>query len=181
MRPARTALGLTVCLALLTGCAAERTLRITTEPPGATVRVDDRVIGTTPLEMPFLYYGVRRITLYKEGYHTITQRRRFKAPWYGRFPLDILSEVLFPIGWRDRLHLHEKLTPGDDLMGHPSLRSVIERAAVLREADPSGPGELPEPIPAERPGSPGTEEAGAPGVPGAPSETAPGAPGGDQG
>jgi hypothetical protein len=141
----------TCALLLLTGCAAERTLRVTSEPPGAIVRLDGEAVGTTPCEIPFAHYGIRRITLYKEGYRTESEAVELDPPWYARFPVDIVSEVFLPIGWRDRRKYHVDLIEGEDVLGAPTLRSVIERAGVLRHAGPEGPQNLPDPEPAELP------------------------------
>jgi len=78
------------------------------------------------------------------GYLTQSERVELDPIWYARFPIDIFSEILFPFGWKDRRQVHLTLVPGEDLAGAPSLRSVIERASVLRHAGPEGPRELPD-------------------------------------
>ena len=132
-------------LALLVGwgCAAERTLTITSEPEGALVRLDDDLIGETPLVVPFLHYGTRRVTFYLDGYQTRSVLYRARPPWYGRFPLDIVTEVLIPIGWEDDHPVHVDLVPGVEAPSNPYLRGVIDRAEILRRAGPSGPPMLP--------------------------------------
>lgn len=76
-------------------------LRIDSVPRGAIVRLDDRVIGITPLEVPFQHYGQRRLALYSEGSRTYSEPLLLKAPWHARFPLDILTEVILPLGLDD--------------------------------------------------------------------------------
>ncbi|MEW6072795.1 MAG: PEGA domain-containing protein [Planctomycetota bacterium] len=146
-------LSLVLTAALLGSCQAERTLRITSDPPGALVRLDGESIGTTPLRHEFLYYGVRTLTLRLEGYCTYSERIDLAAPWYARFPLDIVSEVLIPVGWKDRRRLHVTLQPGEAAEAPPALRSVLERASAVRQAGPDGPAELPparpRPLPSE--------------------------------
>jgi hypothetical protein len=115
------------------------------------VRLDGRKIGTTPVTVDFGAYGTRLVTLYLDGYHTHAERIRLKPPWYSRFPLDIISEVLLPLGLRDRRVLRVRLEPGQEVVTRPSLRSVLERADVLRRAGPTGPTELPAPQPRELP------------------------------
>ncbi len=141
----------------LTGCAAERTLTITSDPPGALVRLDDEPVGTTPLEIEFLHYGTRRVNYSLEGYLTRSVLIEVRPPWFARFPVDILSEVIFPVGWRDDHAVHTSLTPGAEQLQPPALRSVLERAEALRRAGPSGPRELP---PRDLPG--GSDPAGTP-------------------
>jgi hypothetical protein len=137
-----------LALALLTlagtaSCAAHRTLTISSDPPGATVRIDDVLIGETPVVLPFHHYGTRRLTLYLEGHRTEAFDVAVEAPWYGRFPMDFVTEVLVPVGWRDDHPIHVDLVPGSDLRGLPVMRSVLERAEVLRRAGPEGPRRLP--------------------------------------
>ncbi len=131
---------------LTAGCAARRHLVIESDPPGAEIRLDDRRVGRTPQTVDFAHYGVRRVTLHLDGYRTYTERVALSAPWYARFPFDIVSEVLLPFGWRDRRELHVRLEPGEEVMSRPGLRSVLERADVLRRAGPFGPKDLPRPV-----------------------------------
>ena len=93
----------------LAGCRTRRYLEITTNPPGAEVRLDDERVGITPVKVPFEHFGVRRVTFYKPGYQTTSRRIKLRAPWYARFPLDIVSEVLLPMGLRDRRKVHQEL------------------------------------------------------------------------
>ena len=144
-RPLYPALAVSVLLAAVAGCRTERTLLITSEPPGAEVRLDGEAIGATPVQHEFLYYGKRRVTLRCDGHCTHSEEVELKGPWYGRFPFDIVSEVLIPIGWKDRRHLHVELIPGDQVVAPPELRSVLERADALRRAGPEGPRDLPPP------------------------------------
>lgn len=139
----RTAL-LLLALLVLGGCRTRRYLEVTSTPPGAEVRLDDESIGHTPLRIPFEHYGTRRLTFYLPGYRTLSERIHLAAPWYARFPLDVLMEVLLPVGLTDRRKFHQELVPGVEIMGLPSLRSVIERASVLRQSGPEGPRHLPD-------------------------------------
>jgi hypothetical protein len=140
---ARALLALALASALLPACAAKRVLRITSVPPGAEVRVDHQLVGTSPLDFDFKAYGTRRISLFHEGYATSTTILPIRPPWYARFPVDILTEVVLPIGWRDRRRLHVQLVPGTDAAARLDLRSVLERAEAMRHAGPSGPRSLP--------------------------------------
>ena len=143
---------LTILLALvLYGCRTERSLTITSDPPGAEVRLDDQAVGVTPVRVTFEHYGTRRVSLHKTGYRTQSDPIHLRAPWYFRFPIDIVTEFLLPFGWKDRRVYHVDLQPGEEDMSQPSLRSVIERANVLRQAGPEGPRQLPETRPQEVP------------------------------
>lgn len=85
----------------LESCRGDRILRLDSVPSGATVRLDDRVIGRTPLEIDFENYGQRRLSLYKATYRTYSEPLVIKAPWWARFPVDLLTEVILPLGLDD--------------------------------------------------------------------------------
>jgi len=154
--PVAALLGVPVALVALVpfvagGCAPRRTIRITSEPPGAIVRMDDETIGTTPLRHRFYHYGVHRIVVQKDGYATHAEEVALDPVWWSRFPIDVFSEVLLPFGWRDKRKYHVALLQGTEEMSVPSLQSVIERADVLRSAGADGPRSLPDPRPVELP------------------------------
>ncbi len=139
----------------LCACQVQREFVVTTEPPGAEVRIDDDLVGKTPVAMPFQHYGTRRFTVYLDGYVTQSRVVEVDPPWYGRFPLDIVSEILIPIGWHDRREVHFQLSPGTGAIAAPDLSWVLERAETLRRAGPEGP--VPAPAPqtgTEPPASP---------------------------
>lgn len=149
---------LVLLVMLLSACRTHRYLEITTEPPGAEVRLDDQAIGTTPVRVRFEHYGTRRVTFYKQGYRTQSERIKLSPPWYSRFPLDIVTEVILPLGLTDRRSFHRDLVPGEEVMSLPSLRSVIDRANVLRQSGPEGPRDLPDTRPQTVPSGEGGDE-----------------------
>ena len=143
-RPARVKLraqflALALVALLLGACAAERKLVITSDPPGALVRLDDTIVGSTPYEIAFDHYGTRRVTLYKQGYRTASRAVPIKSPWYATFPLDIISEVLIPIGWKDIHRVDIAMEQDSGPVTRPYLAAVLQRAESLRLAEPSGP------------------------------------------
>jgi PEGA domain len=91
---------LAVVAALLTGCV-ERRFRVETNPPGAYVTVNNKPIGPSPVDVPFLYYGHYDILIQKEGYQTQRIREHVKAPWYGYPPFDLVVENFFPFEVQD--------------------------------------------------------------------------------
>jgi hypothetical protein len=123
----------------LASCAVQRQLVIDSDPPGAIVRLDETIVGTTPYEHSFDDYGSRRITLYRTGFRTTSEIVKLSPPWYGYFPLDFISEVLIPIGWKDRHEFQFKLEPDTGTAVEPDLGPVLERAERLRHAGPEGP------------------------------------------
>lgn len=85
---------LAVCAA--TGCV-HRELEIFTRPPGATVEFDGQILeGTTPIRIPFTWYGTHEIVVEKPGYSRERLVAHLRPPWYQRFPLDIFPELLWP-------------------------------------------------------------------------------------
>jgi hypothetical protein len=131
-------------LAGLGSCQSQRLLRVTSEPSQAEVRLDGVRVGTTPCDIPFQHYGVRRLTVYKEDHRTYSRVIEIDPPWYGRFPLDLISEVvLFFWQWDDIHKVHAKLVPGQSVLLEPDFPAVLERAENLRRSGPDGPKPLP--------------------------------------
>lgn len=120
-------------------CAVKRELVITSNPSGAQVRLDDEIVGWTPYTTSFEAYGTRRVTLYHEGYHTHSRLVELLPPWYGRFPVDIFSEILIPVGWHDRHDVHIDLEPEGGEVTEPDLEAVLRNAESLRMGTPEGP------------------------------------------
>lgn len=144
-------------VALLLGCRAERRLLVDTEPQGAEVRLDDEIVGTTPLDLRFEHYGDRRLTLYRGGYRTHAEVLELDSPWYFVFPLDLVTEVLLPFGWKDIHRVEVPLVPESGTVTPPDLEAVLRRAESLRRAGPTGPAE-PTPPEGEPPAAEGEEE-----------------------
>ena len=106
-------------------CAAKKTLTVTSNPSGAVIRIDESIVGTTPYTLRFDAYGTRRVTLYRDGYRTATRTVPLVPPWYGRFPLDIVSEVLLPVGWHDDHRVDFDLEPHTGMVTEPDLDAVL--------------------------------------------------------
>jgi len=147
------------CLsAALAGCV-QRRMTVRSEPPGALVYVDDYQIGTTPVSTDFIYYGTRKIRLVKDGYETLTVRQPFPIPWYEIFPLDFVTENLWPWEIRDERVVDLAMTPA----ASTPPESVVARAEQARLAAgslPPAPAQarpvvvqpaVPQPIPAPPP------------------------------
>ncbi|MAE27834.1 MAG: hypothetical protein CMJ87_02460 [Planctomycetes bacterium] len=144
------------CLALapLVSCAGvKRVLTIESTPPGATVRLDERIIGETPLEHAFDHYGTVRLTMYLESHRTKSVRVELKPPWYCRFPLDLVSDFLWPIGWTDRHRVAIALRAKPVGADATDIAPVLERARLAREQYL-----FPQTAPAADPATPNQEE-----------------------
>jgi len=114
-------------------------LVIDSDPPGAAVRLDQKMVGVTPYRTEFDAFGTRRVTLYRDGYRAWSGPVRLAEPWYARFPLDLFSEALWPFGWTYRKVVRVPLEPESGEVTQPDLEKVLERAEDLRKAGPEGP------------------------------------------
>ena len=86
-----------VCGLLLTGCV-RRSLTIRTTPPGASVYVNDQLQGESPVSYDFGWYGWHRVTIRKDGFERLDDRKLLRAPFYLWIPLDLVVELLpFPV------------------------------------------------------------------------------------
>ena len=138
----RAPLLLLLSSALLAACRAERRILIDTEPQGAQVRLDDELVGDTPLNLRFEHYGARRLTLYRRGFRTHSELLDLESPWYSFFPLDLVSEVILPFGWKDIHRVQVVLSPESGTVSSPDLELVLRKAESLRRASPAGPAPL---------------------------------------
>ena len=138
-----------------TGCV-QRRMTIRSNPPGALVYVDDYQIGTTPVSTDFIYYGTRKIRLVKDGYETLTVRQPFPLPWYQVFPLDFVTENVWPGEIRDERVVDLAMAP----MAATPAEEVVARAEQARASAGSLPAPpptvapqvvVPQPIPAPPP------------------------------
>ncbi|HJO26644.1 MAG: hypothetical protein CMK00_01455 [Planctomycetes bacterium] len=130
----RNVAALCLALASLASCAGvERVLTVESTPPGAIVRLDERIIGKTPLEHEFDHYGTVRLTLYLEGFRTRSVRAELSPPWYGRFPVDLFTDFLWPLAWTDRHQVKLALNAEGGSPDAPDLAAVLRRARLARE------------------------------------------------
>ena len=105
-------LALAGCL-LITGCV-RRSLTIRTNPPGARVYVNDQLKGESPVTYDFLWYGWYRLTMRKDGFERLDDRRLLRTPMYLWIPLDLVIELL-PFTIRDTRTWSYTLTPAQEL------------------------------------------------------------------
>jgi len=127
------------CLVVAAAGCVQRRMTIRSNPPGALVYVDDYQIGTTPVSNDFVYYGTRKIRLVKDGYETLTVRQPFPIPWYEVFPLDFVTENIWPWEIRDERVVDLAMT----VAASTPPESVVARAEQARLAA----GSLPAPPP----------------------------------
>jgi len=122
--------GLAILAATLCGGGCvERELRIDSDPPGADVYLDGKLVGKTPLAQPFTFYGGREVTLRKDGYSTTSKIVQIRAPWFQILPLDFVFEVLWPWTLRDERAVSMELAP----LQEENTNVLLERAEKWRE------------------------------------------------
>ena len=138
------------------GCAAagcvSRTLEIDSDPPGAAVWVNHRYVGQTPVrDLEFTHYGQYQVTLRHRGRRAVDATESLAPPWYERFPVDLVTDVLLPAHITDARRLEYKLEPATPRAAEEVLADAVAARARLRELAPSAP--APEPAVAPAPGS----------------------------
>ena len=92
------------------GCVHRR-MTIHSDPPGALVKVDGKVIGYSPASFDYTWYGKRKVQVLKDGYETQTQLVDLSAPWYQRFPFEFFSDNLAMQHIEDRRQLNISMVP----------------------------------------------------------------------
>lgn len=127
MRRISFVLGVALLFSLGTGCV-ERRYVITTDPPGAAVYRNDEFIGNTPVDDTFVYYGNYNFTIRREGFATQQIRQDICTPWYQYWPLDFVSEVLWPFHVEDVRYFHYALQP----LPPPNIPALLDRGQGLR-------------------------------------------------
>lgn len=117
----------------LTSCV-DRKIRITSEPPGARVWLNDTEIGSTPAEADFTYYGRYDVRLELDGYEPLWTDREAKAPvWQWPGP-DLVAEVI-PLRFDDVVDWHFELAPALEFTAEPDAlkADLLTRARDLKD------------------------------------------------
>jgi len=117
-------------LPLLAAGCVQRSLRIESTPPGAEAWLDGEPVGTTPVEVPFLWYGEREVLLQKEGFRSVRSLASLSPPWWQVFPFDFVTEVLLPVPLRDEHVVHKTLEP--EVAAPVALEEMRSRAEEYR-------------------------------------------------
>lgn len=120
---------------LLTGCV-ERKLIIRSQPEGADVRVDGTLVGKTPCDVPFAWYGTRKIELEKSGYESFTKTEEVLPPWWQYPVFDLFTDVLIPADFEDTRAFDYTMEPSPDRV---EVQPILNRAAELKRRLDSGP------------------------------------------
>lgn len=128
-----------MALALLGGCV-ERTMTIQSTPSGADVFVDGKPVGSTPVEVPFVWYGTREIVVEKDTFETVRAVEDVPSPWWQYPGFDLLTDVLIPVTFTDAHEFSYDLTPSPETVDpEPIERSALELKRRLYPDDPKQP------------------------------------------
>lgn len=133
------------------GCV-QRYLDFTSEPSGAFVFLDGRPVGRTPVRVEFHHYGVHEVILRHPGlapshepgaaaegtdYRAHRETIEISAPWFQIFPIDLITEHLWPGGLVDRHPFHYRLTPYDPAEGQEAFEDAAREAGLYGAGDPA--------------------------------------------
>ncbi len=131
----RRTTAITGCAALvcLSGCI-ERRIRVTSEPPGAIVWLNDREIGRTPVETGFTFHGDYDVRLALQGYEPVHTERRAEAPVHEWPGIDLVAHAL-PVKFDNTIEWHFDLEPSLELTQERDAyeTELVERAERLRQ------------------------------------------------
>jgi hypothetical protein len=118
-----------MALLCLGGCV-ERTLTITSTPPGALVTLNDMEIGRTPLSKQFTWYGTFDVQVRKEGYQTLSTATPVIAPWWQWLGFDLVAELI-PLPLKDEHQVSYTLQPQS--LSQVDQEAIVHRGQQLRE------------------------------------------------
>jgi hypothetical protein len=114
-------------LLLISGCAEHRII-INSEPPGASIRLDGKEKGITPISIPFTFYGGSEVVLEKDGYQTYKAIIPINPPVFQVFPFDILL-LFVPYPFVDSHSFFFIL----EKQGKTDIKKSLERMERLKE------------------------------------------------
>ena len=109
-RTATAVILLGATLLMTSGCTS-RGMTITSEPPGAEVSINRRVVGETPIRVAFTHYGTYRFELRKDGLQTLVKEETVNPPLYGYDPVTVLADNALPARLNDDIYFHYVMKP----------------------------------------------------------------------
>ncbi len=122
-----------IMILLSTSGCIQRRIRVTSEPPGAVVWLNDTEIGRTPAEAEFTFYGSYDVRLELEGYEPVHQARTTRAPFHEYPGPDLVAEIL-PFKFDTLIEWHFDLEPNPERTLPPEQveADLLERAHQLQ-------------------------------------------------
>jgi hypothetical protein len=123
------------------GCV-ERKLLIRSDPPGGVALVDNRIVGVTPVTVPFTFYGARKVEVRWDTFledvprfEPAEETRYVNPPWYQIFPIDFIFEFVWPFTISDERVFSFKLKRLAELdpdTADERESRIINRAETMR-------------------------------------------------
>ncbi len=117
------------CVFSILACT-QRTITITSTPPGALVHLNDQEIGVTPVTTKFLYYGTYDVKLKKAGYDSLWTSQKAIAPWWEAPGPDLFAELnpdsKVALRWHYQLKRHENITTDTLFQNAADLRAIAK-------------------------------------------------------
>jgi hypothetical protein len=86
---------LTVVGGVSSGCV-DRRFVIESDPQNANVYINNKLVGATPADAQFIYYGDYQFVFDHDGFQRLTVIEHVRPPWYEWFPLEFIAENLLP-------------------------------------------------------------------------------------
>ncbi len=131
-KPLTTLMGL-VAAGLICGAGCvQRVIRVTSEPTGALVYLNDEEIGRTPVAVPFTYYGTYDVRLEHDDYQPLWTQKQAHAPWWEAPGPDLIAEAIPDV--RVQLDWHFKMQLVPVLDEGRLLERALQTRAKLGEA-----------------------------------------------
>jgi hypothetical protein len=117
--------------AAMLGACRSKQLVITSDPPGATVTLNDVEVGRTPTTAGFTHYGVYDVLLTLDGHEPLRTQARASAPVYDWPPLDLVTS---PIPGETTIRWHFTMQPAMESTLPPEQfeAELLGRARDLR-------------------------------------------------
>ncbi|MEM8757870.1 MAG: PEGA domain-containing protein [Planctomycetota bacterium] len=124
------------------GCSTgiERTITITSEPPGALVHLNETEIGRTPVTTEFRFFGVYDVRLSREGYEPLATAKETHVPIW-EYPVIDLLAILAPWQVKTAIKWDFELEPEPEPGTAAAIEAeqdLLERAKSLRDASRGG-------------------------------------------
>lgn len=124
-----------------------RLIRITSDPSGARVWLNDTEVGTTPLETQFVFHGRYDVRLEADGYEPFHTGAKAKAPVWEYPGIDLAAE-LTPWWFENQIDWHFTMVPAlEATLPEDQLeQGLLARATTLKaqvEAEAQAAGQLP--------------------------------------
>ncbi len=129
---------LVVAVFAFSGCVT-RSITVKTNPSNALVYIDNKLIGESPVTMPFTFYGTRKIMIERKDEDGVLTHERtiafekIKAPVYEIFPLDFFSEIVWPFKIKDDQVLSYNLVELEPLSIKERQAKMLKNAEELRQ------------------------------------------------